>query len=56
MVSLICPKKLEVVHPTLALPLRRGLGLAFWGFVHWPFPLLGENHVLDLVAYHTPRY
>ena len=25
-----------------------GLGFAMWDFVRWPFPLLGENPLLDL--------
>ena len=31
-----------------------GLGWAGWGFLYRPFPLLGENGVLDLVAFHNP--
>ena len=33
-----------------------GLGWSAWGFLYRPFPLLGENGVLDLVAFHTPRF
>ena len=33
-----------------------GLLYAAWGFLYRPFPLLETNPVLDLVAYHTPRF
>ena len=33
-----------------------GLGSAVWSFVRLPFPLLGENPLLDLVDYHTPNF
>ena len=33
-----------------------GLICAAWGFLYRPFPLLGTDPVLDLVAYHTPRF
>ena len=40
-------------HPIL---LFVGLGGSAWGFLYRPFPLLEENPLLDLVAYHTPRF
>ena len=33
-----------------------GLLYAAWGFLYRPFPALLENSILDLVAYHTPRF
>ena len=33
-----------------------GLCASAWGFLYHPFFLLGENPLLDLVAYHTPRF
>ena len=33
-----------------------GLACAAWGFLYRPFPLLETDPVLDLVAYHTPRF
>ena len=33
-----------------------GLGFAVWHFVRRPFPLLGENPLLDLMEYHTPNF
>ena len=33
-----------------------GLACAAWGFLYRPFPLLETNPLLDLVAYHTPRF
>ena len=40
-------------HPIL---LFLGLCGSAWGFLYRPFPLLEENPLLDLVAYHTPRF
>ena len=33
-----------------------GLGYAVWSFVRRPFPMLGENPLLDLMDYHTPNF
>ena len=33
-----------------------GLCRADWGFLYRSFPLLEENPLLDLGAYHTPRF
>ena len=33
-----------------------GAGYACWGFIHRPFPLLGEDPTLDLVAAYSPRF
>ena len=33
-----------------------GAGYAWWGFTHRPFPLLGEDPTLDLVAAYSPRF
>ena len=33
-----------------------GLGYALWSFVRRPFPMLGENPLLDLMDYHTPNF
>ena len=33
-----------------------GLGYAVWSFVLFPFPMLDENPLLDLVDYHTPNF
>ena len=33
-----------------------GLIFVAWGFLYRPFPLLETNPLLDLVAYHTPRF
>ena len=33
-----------------------GTGYACWGFIHRPFPLLGEDPTLDLVAAYSPRF
>ena len=33
-----------------------GAGYACWGFIHRPFPVLGEDPTLDLVAAYSPRF
>ena len=33
-----------------------GAGYACWGFIHRPFPALGEDPTLDLVAAYSPRF
>ena len=33
-----------------------GAGYACWGFIHRPFPVLGEDPSLDLVAAYSPRF
>ena len=33
-----------------------GLGYTGWSFVRRPFPMLGENPLLDLMDYHTPNF
>ena len=40
-------------HPIL---LFMGLAWADWRFLYRPFPLLGEDDLLDLVAFRTPRF
>ena len=40
-------------HPVL---LFAGLCWAGWGLLYRPFPLPEENGLLDLVAFHTPRF
>ena len=40
-------------HPIL---LFVGLGWAEWCFLSRPFPLLGEDDLLDLVAFRTRRF
>ena len=42
--------------PAPVILLLVGLICAAWGFLYRPFPLLGTDPVLDLVAYHTPRF
>ena len=33
-----------------------GLGCSAWGFLYRPFPLPGDDPMLDLVLYHTPNF
>ena len=33
-----------------------GLCCSVWGFIYWPFPMPGNDPVLDLVLYHTPSF
>ena len=33
-----------------------GLCCSAWGFLYRPFPMPGEDPVLDLVLYHTPNF
>ena len=33
-----------------------GAGYAYWGFIHRPFPLFGEDPTLDLVSAYSPRF
>ena len=33
-----------------------GLGFSAWGFLYRPFPLPGNDPMLDLVLYHTPNF
>ena len=33
-----------------------GLGCSAWGFIYRPFPLPGDDPMLDLVLYHTPNF
>ena len=33
-----------------------GLCCSVWGFIYRPFPMPGEDPVLDLVLYHTPNF
>ena len=40
-------------HPIL---LFVGLAWSDWCFLYRPFPLLGEDDLLDLVAFRTPRF
>ena len=33
-----------------------GLCCSAWGFIYRPFPMPGDDPVLDLVLYHTPNF
>ena len=33
-----------------------GLGCSAWGFIYRPFPMPGDDPMLDLVLYHTPNF
>ena len=33
-----------------------GLCCSVWGFIYRPFPMPGDDPVLDLVLYHTPNF
>ena len=33
-----------------------GLCCSVWGFLYRPFPMPGDDPVLDLVLYHTPNF
>ena len=33
-----------------------GIGCSAWGFLYRPFPLPGDDPMLDLVLYHTPNF
>ena len=33
-----------------------GLGFSAWDFLYRPFPMPGDDTVLDLVLYHTPNF
>ena len=44
---------LKVRYPILIVG---GLGCSAWGFLYHPFPLPGDDPMLDLVLYHTPNF
>ena len=33
-----------------------GLGCSAWGFLYRPFPMSGDDPMLDLGLYHTPNF
>ena len=33
-----------------------GIGCSAWSFLYRPFPLPGDDPMLDLVLYHTPNF
>ena len=33
-----------------------GLGCSAWGFLYRPFPMPGDDPMLDLVLNHTPNF
>ena len=44
---------MKIRHPILIVA---GLGCSAWGFLYRPFPLPGDDPMLDLVLYHTPNF
>ena len=44
---------MKIRHPILIVA---GLGCSAWGFLYRPFPLPGDDPLLDLVLYHTPNF
>ena len=44
---------LKMRHPILIFG---GLCCSAWGFLYRPFPMPGDDSVLDLVLYHTPNF
>ena len=42
--------------PVLVILFLVSLLCAAWGFLYWPFPMPGENAMLDLVLYHSPNF
>ena len=46
-----CPMKMR--YPILIIG---GLGCSAWFFIYRPFPMPGDDPMLDLVLYHTPNF
>ena len=44
------------MKPRYSFLIIGGLGCSAWGFLYRPFPLPGEDPMLDLVLYHTPNF
>ena len=44
------------MKPRHAILILGGLGCSAWGFLYRPFPLPGDDPMLDLVLYHTPNF
>ena len=44
---------MKMRHPRLIFG---GLGCSAWGFLYRPFPMPGDDPMLDLVLYHTPNF
>ena len=44
------------MKPRYAILLIGGLGCSAWGFLYRPFPLPGDDPMLDLALYHTPNF
>ena len=42
------------MKPCYSFLIIGGLGCSAWGFLYRPFPLPGDDPMLDLVLYHTP--
>ena len=44
------------MKPRYPILIIGGLGCSAWGFLYRPFPLPGDDPMLDLVLYHTPNF
>ena len=44
------------MKPRYSFLIIGGLGCSAWGFLYRPFPLPGDDPMLDLVLYHTPNF
>ena len=44
---------MKIRYPILIIA---GMGYSAWGFLYRPFPLPGDDPMLDLALYHTPNF